>query len=185
MQHNALSQLSEADYLEMEARSPVRHEFVGGQEYAMAGASVRHNRIAGKLYASLLAKAPRACQVLIGDVKLKADAWPTYYYPDVMLVCDPDDNDPLIKTRPCLLAEVLSPTTEAIDRREKLTAYQRLPSLREYLLIAQDEMRVEFYRRLNLREWILEIHTPGDVLKLACVDLELPIESLYDGLETV
>ncbi len=185
MQQHVLIPLSEADYLAMEARSPVRHELLGGQAYAMAGASVRHNRIAGKLYASLLAKAPRNCQVLIGDVKLKADTWPTYYYPDVMLVCDPDDNDPLVKTRPCLLAEVLSPTTEAIDRREKLTAYQRLPSLREYLLIAQDEMRVELYRRLNLREWILEIHTPGDVLKLACVDQELPIEALYDGLETV
>jgi len=185
MQQHVLIPLSEIDYLAMEANSPVRHELLGGQAYAMAGASVRHNRIALNLASRLLTKAPRACQVLIGDVKLKADAWPTYYYPDVMLVCDPDDNDPLIKTRPCLLAEVLSPTTEAIDRREKLTAYQRLPSLREYLLIAQDEMRVEFYRRLNLREWILEIHTPGDVLKLACVDLELPIESLYDGLETV
>ncbi len=183
MQHSAMSQLSEAAYLEMEAHSPVRHELVGGQAYAMAGASVRHNRIAGKLYASLLAKAPRNCQVLIGDVKLKADTWPTYYYPDVMLVCDPDDNDPLIKTRPCLLAEVLSPNTEAIDRREKLTAYQRLPSLREYLLISQDEMRVERYRRLNTREWVLEIHTPGDTLKLDCIDLELPIEALYDGLD--
>jgi len=185
MQHNALSQLSEADYLDREARSPVRHEFVGGQAYAMAGASVRHNRIALNLASHVLAKAPRNCQVLIGDVKLKADAWPTYYYPDVMLVCDPDDNDPLIKTRPCLLAEVLSPNTEATDRREKLTAYQRLPSLREYLLIAQDEMRVELYRRLNLRDWMLEIHAPGDVLSLECAGLELPIGELYDGLETV
>ncbi|MDO9225213.1 MAG: Uma2 family endonuclease [Pseudomonadota bacterium] len=185
MQQNALRNLNETDYLEMEADSPVRHEFVGGQAYAMAGASVRHNRIAGKLYASLLAQAPRNCQVLIGDVKLKADTWPTYYYPDVMVVCDPDDDDPLVKTRPCLLAEVLSPTTEAIDRREKLTAYQRLPSLREYLLIAQDEIRVERYRRLNLREWMVEIHTPGDILKLDCVHLELPVEALYDGLDTV
>ena len=183
MQNNAISQLSEVDYLALEANSPVRHELVGGQAYAMAGASVRHNRIAGKLYASLLAKAPGSCQVLIGDVKLKADAWPTYYYPDVMLVCDPDDNDPLVKTRPCLLAEVLSPNTEAIDRREKLTAYQRLPSLREYLLLTQDEMRVELYRRLNLREWVQEIHSPGDIIKLVCVDLELPIETLYDGLD--
>lgn len=185
MLSDSLSQLSETDYLIQEADSPVRHEFVGGQAYAMAGASVRHNRIAGKLYASLLARASRNCQVLIGDVKLKADSWPTYYYPDVMVVCDPDDNDPLIKTRPCLLAEVLSPGTEAIDRREKLTAYQRLPSLREYLLIAQDEIRVECYRRLNLREWMVEIHTPGDILKLDCVNLELPVEALYDGLEGV
>jgi Uma2 family endonuclease len=185
MQLNALTPISENDYLNLEADSPVRHEFVGGQAYAMAGASVRHNRIAGKLYASLLALAPRNCQVLIGDVKLKADTWPTYYYPDVMVVCDPDDNDPLVKTRPCLLVEVLSPKTEAIDRREKLTAYQRLPSLREYLLIAQDEIRVERYRRLNLREWVVEIHTPGDILKLDCIDLELPVEALYDGLEGV
>jgi Uma2 family endonuclease len=183
MQENTVSQLSEADYLEMEARSPLRHELVGGQAHAMAGASVRHNRISLNLASRLLAKAPRNCQVLIGDVKLKADAWPTYYYPDVMLVSDPDDNDPLIKTRPCLLAEVLSPNTEAIDRREKLTAYQRLPSLREYLLIDQEEMRAELYRRRNLREWVLEIHAPGDVLELECVGLELPVETLYDGLD--
>lgn len=185
MQQTVLTHLSETDYLEMEADSPVRHELVGRLPYAMAGASVRHNRIALNLASRLLAQAPRNCQVLIGDVKLKADTWPTYYYPDVMVVCDPDDDDSLVKTRPCLLAEVLSPNTEAIDRREKLTAYQRLPSLREYLLIAQDEIRVERYRRLNLREWVVEIHTPGDILKLDCIELELPVEALYDGLEGV
>lgn len=183
MQSNALTRISEADYLALETASTTRHELVNGQVYAMAGGSVRHNRIALNLATRLLSSAPRSCQVMISDVKLKADAWPTYYYPDVMLVCDPSDDDPHIKTRPCLLAEVLSPATEAIDRREKLGAYQRLASLKEYLVIAQDEIRVELYRRRNPSDWTQEIHGPGDVLHLACVNLDLPIEALYDGLE--
>lgn len=182
MQQTRLTPISENDYLAMEAASTVRHELVGGQAYAMAGASVRHNRIAGNLYARLLAAAGRDCQVFISDVKLRADSLPTYYYPDVMLVCDPSDDDALIKTRPCLIAEVLSPATEAIDRREKLAAYQRIASVREYLLIAQDAPRVEIYRRRNLREWLLETLSPPDELRLECVDLCLPVADLHAGL---
>lgn len=183
MRQSALVHLNEGDYLAREAASPIRHELVNGHAYPLEGNSIRHNRIAGNLCVQLLSQAPRACQVTISDVKLKADAWPTYYYPDVMLICDPSDDDPLIKTRPCLLAEVLSPGTEAIDRREKLGAYQRLASLREYLAISQDEIQVELYRRLNPSDWTREIHSCGDVLHLTCINLDLPIEALYDGLE--
>lgn len=182
MRQTLLKPLSEDDYLALEAESPTRHELVGGQLYAMTGASVRHNRIALNLASRLLAAAGQDCQVFISDVKLRADSLPTYYYPDVMLVCDPSDDDALIKTRPCLIAEVLSPATEAIDRREKLAAYQRIASVREYLLIAQNTPRVEIYRRRNLREWLLETLTPPDALRLECVDLSLPVVELYAGL---
>jgi len=182
MQQTQLKPMTEAEYLAMEENSPVRHEFVGWQAHAMAGASVRHNRIALNLASRLLRAVGNDCQVFISDVKLKADSLPTYYYPDVMLVCDASDDDPLAKTRPCLLAEVLSPATEAIDRREKLAAYQRLFSLKEYLLVAQDRMQVELYRRLNLRDWLLETLGPGDEVRLECARTTLPIEALYEGL---
>lgn len=181
MNQAPLQKLSEAEYLAQEANSPVRHELVGGQVYAMAGASVKHNRIAGALYAKLLAEGD-SCQAFISDVKLRADDFPTYYYPDVMLVCDPSDADALVKTRPCLLAEVLSPATEAIDRREKLAAYRRLSSLREYLLLSQDEPLIEIYRRLGLAEWVVETLGVEDVLHLECLPLEIPVAELYRGI---
>ena len=176
-----LKPLTEDEYLAQEAESTIRHELVGGSVYAMAGASVKHNRIAGALYAKLLA-AGDGCQVFISDIKLRADAFPTYYYPDIMLVCDPTDDDPLVKTRPCLLAEVLSPSTEAIDRREKLVAYQRLSGLREYLLLSQDAPLIEIYRRRGLNEWLLETLGADDTLRLECLPLEMPVAELYRGV---
>jgi Uma2 family endonuclease len=182
MHQTDLILLSEDEYLAREAASDVKHEFVGGQVYAMTGASAAHNRIAGALYARLLVAAEGKCQVFISDVKLRADSLPTYYYPDVMVVCDPSDDDPYIKTRPCLVAEVLSPATEAIDRREKLATYQRLPSLREYLLLSQDAPRIEVYRRKSLREWLLETLDATDTLRLECVGAEVAVAEIYRGV---
>jgi Uma2 family endonuclease len=183
MNPRLLKLLSEADYLAQEAESTVRHELVGGSVYAMAGASVKHNRIALNLATRLnIATQDSQCQVFISDVKLRADSFPTYYYPDIMLVCDPSDDDPLVKTRPCLLAEVLSPSTETIDRREKLMVYQRLPSLREYLLLSQDAPLVEIYRRRGLNEWLLETLEGNDMLRLECLPLEIPLDDLYRGV---
>jgi len=181
MRQTTLSPLSEAEYLDREAASPVRHEFVGSQAYAMAGASVTHNRIALNLASRLLAAGSR-CPVFISDIKLRVDSAPTYYYPDVMAVCDPSDDDPLIKTRPCLVAEVLSPGSEAVDRREKLTAYQRLPSLREYLILSQEAPMIDLYRRRNLREWLLENLEGDDLLRLDCLPLEVPVRDIYQGI---
>lgn len=178
-----LKPLTEDEYLAQEAQSTVRHELVGGQVYAMAGASVRHNRIALNLATRLnIATQGSKCQAFISDIKLRADAFPTYYYPDIMLVCDPSDDDPLVKTRPCLLAEVLSPSTEAVDRREKLVAYQRLSGLREYLLLSQDAPQIEIYRRRGLNEWLLETLGADDVLRLECLPVEVPLAELYRGV---
>jgi Uma2 family endonuclease len=183
MQQAKLKPLTEDEYLAQEAVSVVRHELVGGSVYAMAGASVRHNRIALNLATRLnAATQDSSCQVFISDIKLRADSVPTYYYPDIMLICDPSDDDPLVKTRPCLLAEVLSPSTEAIDRREKLLAYQRLSSLREYLLLSQEAPLVEIYRRRGLNEWLLETLGADDVLHLECLPLEIPVAELYRGI---
>ncbi len=182
MNQATLKKMSENEYLALEAQSEVRHELVGGQIYAIAGASARHNRIAGALYARLLGAAGADCQVFISDVKLRADDYPSYYYPDVMLVCDPSDNDALVKTRPCLLAEVLSSTTEATDRREKLIAYRRLSSLREYLLLSQDEQSIEIYRRRGVADWVVETLGGEDILRLECLSVEIPVAELYRGI---
>lgn len=178
-----LKPLHEDEYLTGEAQASVRHEFVHGAVYAMAGGSANHNRVAGNLYARLLSGADGACRPFISDMKLRLDAGNIFYYPDVMLVCDPLDNEAYFKTSPCLVAEVLSPSTESTDRREKWAAYQKLPSLREYLLLAQDRPYVEVYKRVNLRQWSLTVLEAADSLVLSCGNLSIAVQDLYRGVD--
>jgi Uma2 family endonuclease len=183
MVHILLKPLDETDYLASELHATERHEFVNGSVYAMAGASARHNRIAVNLASHCNLRGTNGCQTFASDMKLRLDAGNLYYYPDVMLVCDAQDTDPYFKTRPCMVAEVLSPHTEGTDRREKLLAYQKLPSLCEYLLLAQDRIHIELYQRVNMRYWSLTTLGAGDTLTLACAGLTLPVADLYRGVD--
>lgn len=175
--------VSEDAYLAAEALSVIKHEFVGNQTHAMAGASERHNIVAGNLFAACHGTERGAYRPFIGDMRLRLDGGATYYYPDVMLVCDPQDNDSMFKTSPCMIAEVMSPSTMQLDRREKLIAYQKLPMLRECLLIAQDDILVEHYRRLNMRDWGVNVLGPADMLELACIALTMSVADLYRGID--
>jgi Uma2 family endonuclease len=115
--------LTEAQYLRQEEAATVRHEYVGGEIHAMASASERHNRIAGNVFYHLRAATRgKTCRAFMADMKLRIAQPLTYYYPDVMLVCDPADDHPLYKQAPCFIAEVLSPATLAVDQREKWAA---------------------------------------------------------------
>ncbi len=178
-----LKPLTEDEYLAAERDGDVRHEFLHGAVYAMAGGSANHNRIAGGLYARMLAAQTDHCQPYISDMNLRLDGGSLFYYPDVMLVCDPRDNDDYFKTSPCLLAEVLSPSTQLTDRREKWLAYQKLPSLREYLLLAQDRPVIEVYKRVNLRQWGVTVLEEDDTLVLDCLNLSIPVRELYRGVD--
>jgi Uma2 family endonuclease len=139
--------LSVEEYLEGERDAEVRHEYVAGQAYAMAGASVRRNRIAGNIFTRLSVHLDGAdCEPFISDMKVRV-APDLFYYPDVFVACDPPGGDPYFRTEPRLVVEVLSPSTERADRREKLAAYRDCPSVREYTLVSQDGTRVELHRR--------------------------------------
>ncbi len=176
--------LSEDDYLARENPSQVKHEFVNGIVYAMAGASERHNTIAGNLFAAChAARKGGICRPFIGDMRLRLEGGKTCYYPDVMLVCNPEDTDPMFKTQPCMIAEIASPSTGGIDRREKFAAYTQLASLREYLIVSQDEMCVDHYARLNLREWGHSQLRAGESVKFLCLPLTLGIDDLYATVE--
>lgn len=133
------------DYLEDEQGGDIKHEYLAGQVVAMGGASDKHGFIAGSLYAALLPAARRKhCQLFIADMKVRVDhdTGSYFYYPDLLLTCDPDDKEsPYYRRHPCLVVEVLSPSTERIDAREKLFAYRLLPSLCEYLLLRQDRLQ--------------------------------------------
>lgn len=175
--------LSVADYLIGERESPTRYEYVDGRLYAMAGASDRHNRIAGNMYARLLAHlGDDSCEAFISDMKVKVDPV-VYYYPDVCVCCDPPGRDPYVRTQPVLVIEVLSPHTARIDQHEKLLAYKLVPTLREYVLISQDHMHVEVHRRVDPEGWNHEILTePDEVLQLDSVTMALPLADIYRGV---
>jgi Uma2 family endonuclease len=110
------SPVDEAAYLRGEETAASKHEFVGGEIYAMAGANERHNRIAGNIFFHLRsATRGKPCRAFVADMKLRLAGGTTYYYPDAMLVCDPDDDHPIYKQSPCPIAEVLTPATATVD----------------------------------------------------------------------
>ena len=168
------------EYLKVEEQSPVKHEFVHGQMFMLAGASDRHNRLAGRLYARLLDAETGFCQTFFADMKVRTPDGSSYY-PDLLVTCDEDDNDTYVKRLPCLVVEVLSGSTEAVDRGEKLLNYQKLGSLQGYVLLSQDLPRAEVYRRLE-DGWRYEVRETGETLMLPCVGLELALDALYKGL---
>jgi Uma2 family endonuclease len=181
-----LSYLTVEEYLKSEESREFRHEYLGGQIFAMTGASVEHNLIAGNIY-TLLRSHLRgsSCRSFMSDmkVKLKAQNADIFYYPDLVVTCDPQDNERYFKTCPCLIIEVLSPSTEAIDRREKLLNYQTLDSLQEYVLVSQDEIKVEIYRQDSQSNWSVQtLNNSDDEVRLESVNLTLKMAEIYEDV---
>ena len=173
---------NDEEYLRLEQRLDDRHELVDGMLFLMAGGTVRHNRIAGMLYAKLLeATGDGECEAFIENVKLRLlDG--AFYYPDVMVVCDSSDRDPRYRTRPCFVAEVLSGSTAPIDRGEKLLNYRTISSLQTYVLLAQNTIRAEVYSKLPDGAWRYEVLEGDAMLEITCAGLSLPVSSLYKGV---
>lgn len=171
------------EYLRIEEASvDVRHELVGGVLNAMVGVTRRHSTIVANLVALLWPMARvSGCELHMGEVKLRINS-STVYYPDLMVVCDPNDIDPLVVAHPCLLVEVLSPSSIATDRREKLAAYRRIPSLLAYLVVHQNEQRVERYWRETVdAPWQVAFLTDGSV-PVPCPHTLIALEDIYAGL---
>ncbi len=176
--------LSVEDYLAFEECSEVKHEYINGEIYAMAGASTRHNQIAGNLFARLLAHLRGSpCQVFFADVKLhlKELGAEIFYYPDLMVCCDPNDRDLYYRTRPCLIVEVLSSGTARVDQREKLFAYARLDSLQAYLLLEQDRIGATLHWREDGDWRWAEFSDPQAELTLPCAGLTVRLAELYEA----
>ncbi|MDP9458151.1 MAG: Uma2 family endonuclease [Actinomycetota bacterium] len=165
----------------MEETATVRHEYVGGMIYAMVGATKRHNQIGLNIASRLLGAARGGpCRVYASDVKLRASD-DAIYYPDVMVACEPED-DPLVEHKPCLVVEVASPSTESIDRREKMLAYRKTPTLQAYLIIAQDERRVERHWRDESGEWRQGEAVGEGFVPIPYPESGLPLAEIYEGL---
>lgn len=175
--------LSIDEYLAGERDVEIRHEYVTGYVYAMAGASNRHNRIAGNLYIRLdehLADGP--CAPYISDMKVKVSE-SVVYYPDVVVACDNPWKDPYYCTHPVLVVEVLSPSTQRIDQNEKLAAYQNMPCIRDYLIVAQDQMRIDWHHRLENGDWAHDMFTQSEEqFELGSVGLTLSVADVYRNI---
>lgn len=171
--------LSVEEYLEGERDAEVRHEYVAGQAYAMAGASARHNRIAGNIFTRLNVHLDGAdCEPFMSDMKVRVSP-DLFYYPDVFVACDPPGGDPYFRTEPRLVVEVLSPSTERADRREKLAAYRDCPSVQEYALVSQDGALVELHRR-DGEGWRTDIFDAAeDRVTFDSVGLTLSLRDIY------
>ncbi len=173
-----LHRLTPEEYLRAERTAEVRHEYVNGEVFAISGASRRHNRIAVRLALTIeRTTAGRGCETYISDVKVRVEAANAYYYPDLVVTCQPGDDDEYVVHAPTLVVEVLSPSTDQIDRREKLVHYRTIPSLREYVVIAQDEPRIEVHRR-TAEGWIKEVTEDGEVT-LESVGVSVSLADVY------
>ncbi len=176
--------LSEEEYLAMEMASQERHEYVDGAIFAMTGASRAHNLIAGNLYSFLHTQVKNTpCHVYMSDIKLKIAERRTYYYPDIILSCSTNETDDYSISEPCLVVEILSPSTAQTDKREKRVAYQNIASVQEYCLVAQDKCRVQKYtRQANTQDWLLSQYGIGDLMRFKCVAGEMSLADLYAGV---
>ena len=181
----ARQRMTAEEFLAWDATQALRHEFVRGEVFLMAGGEDRNDVVAGNLYIALrqhLRGGP--CQVYGSDVKLRVDAADSFFYPDLMVTCSAADAaDRLIKREPQLVVEVLSPSTAAFDRGDKFAAYRQLPSLAEFLLVDIDARRCELYRKGADGLWVLHPTQGDEALQLASVGLTISAQDLWADLE--
>jgi Uma2 family endonuclease len=174
------------EYLKLEEKSDIKHEYIDGYAYAMAGAIDSHVTIAGNLFAMLRNHLRGSgCRVYIADMKARIESINRYFYPDVMVTCDRRDREtPQYKQFPCLIIEVLSDSTEAFDRGDKFADYQQFESLREYVLINAKRQRVECFRRNSEGLWVLQSYTAeSGIFQLQSIEFEGTMEALYEDVE--
>lgn len=187
MMANRVLLLSPEEYLEWEERNEVRHEFIDGEVFAMAGSSDDHAAIVGNTFMALIPFVRKyGCRLFPQDVKAQPKGLSRYYYPDLIVTCDQrDKGDRYVKRHYKLIVEVLSDSTEAFDRGRKFEDYRRSESLEEYVLIAQDRMSVDVFRLNAAGRWEFEGYGAGSVVELVSVGARFSIEELYLDVEIV
>ncbi|TBR60827.1 hypothetical protein B4U84_08300 [Westiellopsis prolifica IICB1] len=172
--------LSAEEYLIWESTQEQRYEYWDGEVIAMSGGTRNHNRVSGNFFKLLDdALANHFWEVYIVDVKVQVEPGLKYFYPDVVVTCDERDRDPQLIQFPCLIIEVLSPSTEAADRGKKFAAYRQSPTLQEYVLVQIGQPSVEVFRRNQQGQWVLWEYNLSDKLRLESVNVEIAIADLY------
>jgi Uma2 family endonuclease len=176
--------LSPEEYLAIERKAKFKSEYFDGEMFAMAGASRKHNLIAGSVGARLTTQLDdRDCEVYISDMRVKVSPTGLYTYPDVVVVCgEPRFEDAEVDTllNPKVLFETLSESTEGYDRGKKFEHYRTIASLAEYVLIAQDKPHIEHYVRQAGNQWLLsETSNLNDTIQLPSIECQLALSEIY------
>ncbi|MWR20502.1 Uma2 family endonuclease [Helicobacter pylori] len=175
------ARLSKEEWLELEKQTGSRYEYLDGFVYAMAGESRTHNDIVVNITLALAQKARvEGCRLQVENMRTWVKALNRYYYPDVVISCGTEAHESEIH-EPCFIVEVLSETTADKDRREKLEAYFKIPTLETYVLVSQDEKRVGVYQRTRWNLVWSELINDGE-LEVACLGEALSLEQIYAGL---
>ena len=180
--HYKIDNISEQDYLEGEKLSEIKHEYVDGDVYAMAGASKNHQRLIARLVqkiANHLDNTP--CEVFSSDIKVRADNGKKYFYPDVLVVCNDDNTDDYYTESPRIIVEVLSKSTRKWDNSLKRHVYQAMPSLEEYVLIEQDFVEIEVCRKAEL--WQPMHYYLGDDITFTSIGLSVSVADIYQRVD--
>lgn len=178
---------SYADYLALEEESSIRHEYLDGEIYAMAGGTPDHAALSLSVLALVRAQLPRGCRAFTSDLRVRIPATGLATYPDGAVVCGGTqraDDDRIAVTNPALVIEVTSNSSEDYDRGEKLRHYQAIPTLREVLILSHREPRVTLHRRGDDGRWTETEAGAGEAVALAVTGKQLLVDDVYrDGLE--
>ena len=177
------------EYFALEAASDMRHEYIAGEVVAMGGASPQHNRITANLARELgnALRTSKECEPFVSDMRVKTRE--DYRYPDVVVVCGGTQFETIngLETlvNPTLIIEVLSKSSEADDRGDKFFEYRSVVSLKDYILIPQDKLRVEHYTRRPNDEWILhrDVTEPDGKITIQSLGCELRLADIYERVE--
>lgn len=173
------------EYLAFDATSSVKHEFMDGHVFAMSGSTLRHNTIAGNFHSLLKASlGVGPCRVFISDVKVKIASLNCFYYPDITVSCVASSTDATFIENPELIIEVLSPSTAALDRREKLLSYRNLKSLKEYVIVHQSQKHIEVFQKKARNRFGSPAEYNNGYLLLNSFPspIKIDIDELYNGV---
>jgi len=172
----ANNRISEEYYLQGELMAEFKHEFIDGEVYAMAGASENHNLLSGNLFAELKGQLKGTpCRTFIADMKVKVGD--DFFYPDVMVVCDKNNDSEYYKQAPVIIVEVLSSSTRKFDKNAKRLKYQAIPTLEEYVLIDQTIAEIEVFRRKE--HWQSFYYYLGDTITFDSLEVSVLVEDIY------
>ncbi len=175
------AKLDIGDYFEGEEKSPIRHEFLYGKVYAMSGTSQNHNRIIRNVSNRLfnhLSNSP--CETYVENIKVSPSE-EVYYYPDVIVTCEGEFENKYVCESPTLIIEVTSPSTAQTDRREKLFAYQKMPSVLEIVIIDQEKIAIDLHRKQLDGQWVSYSFDESDAeFDLESVDLTFQLSDVYE-----
>ncbi|MEL4895109.1 Uma2 family endonuclease [Crocosphaera sp. Alani8] len=176
--------MSPDEYLEWEEKQPLKYEYMDGEVYAMTGGTIPHNTIALNLASTLKNHLRnKGCKIQINDVKVQLSEKGPYHYPDVVVSCDERDKKAIkFLQYPCLIIEVLSPSTEGFERGKKFRNYRQIETLKEYVLVSTDQKIIECFRINDQGVWELHSFNENEEVRLESIDFNCPVELIYEDV---